>query len=93
MSDVYFYIGRLSYLILYFDPMVDAGFTEAPSTIEEILLSQRLSQQGGAPNIFTMIYDASYSFLNASIGAVSPNTSVCVGNLTYLNDSFNLLVT
>ena len=24
MSDVYFFIGRLSYLILYFDPIIDS---------------------------------------------------------------------
>lgn len=32
MSDVYFFIGRLTYLILYFDPIIEAPlFDETPA--------------------------------------------------------------
>lgn len=36
MSDVYFYIGRLSYLIVYFDPMVDASLESSLSEEETL---------------------------------------------------------
>jgi hypothetical protein len=32
MTDVYFFIGRLTYLIIYFDPIIDASLqTPAPT--------------------------------------------------------------
>ena len=40
-----------------------------------------------------MIYDVGVSFLNASIGISSPNSSVCLGNITALNASFALIET
>jgi hypothetical protein len=95
-SDVYFYIGRLSYLIVYFDPMVEASLESSSANIdpEVFLLSGKrvpLAQDGELA-IATIIADVTASFLNASIGMVSPNSTVCVGNLSLLNDSFNLLV-
>lgn len=33
-SDVYFYVGRLTYLIAYFDPMVDSPLLYSP--VQEI---------------------------------------------------------
>ncbi|TNV79038.1 hypothetical protein FGO68_gene14823 [Halteria grandinella] len=86
-SDVYFYIGRLSYLILYFDPMVDSSLESPVQDPIEFLL-----KQDGKLSLYTKITDVAGSFLNASIGSVSPNSSVCVGNLSYFNDSISLLV-
>ena len=37
---MYFYIGRLSYLILYFDPMVDSALSTPVANPVEFLLRQ-----------------------------------------------------
>ena len=94
LSDVYFYIGRLSYLIAYFDPMVESSLQSSPVDAVEFLLNgQRPILTQDLPPITTMIYDVGVSFLNASIGISSPNSSVCIGNFTTLNSSLILLQT
>lgn len=85
-SDVYFYIGRLSYLILYFDPIVDSPLTSPVEDPVHFLL-----RQDGQLSLYTKIFGVAGSFLNSSIGAVSPNSTVCIGNLSYFNDSIILL--
>lgn len=98
LSDVYFYIGRLTYLIVYFDPMSDAP---APAKLEqtpvpqplEFFLYQGLYNGPQIPSsIFTIIYDLPVSFLNSSVGISSPNSTLCLGNLTVLNSSLNMLL-
>lgn len=106
MTDVYFYIGRLSYLIVYFDPIVDSPlmtpakpkFAEI-DPIEFLLNQQPIKLQKGitvsneAASIMSIIYDLPVSFLNNSIGISSPNSTVCLGNISALNTSFALLIT
>ena len=48
MTDVYFFIGRLTYLILYFDPIIEASLLEAPVDLYEPLIKYSLGQQSGS---------------------------------------------
>jgi hypothetical protein len=35
MTDVYFFMGRLTYLIIYFDPIVESSlYAETPATFD-----------------------------------------------------------
>jgi hypothetical protein len=37
MSDVYFFMGRLTYLIIYFDPIVELGLFNVPSGVQSFV--------------------------------------------------------
>lgn len=43
-------------------------------------------------NIFYMIFDIGYQFMDASVGTSSPNSSVCIGNATVLKDSAEIVL-
>jgi hypothetical protein len=98
MNDVYFFIGRLSYLIVYFDPMVDAPAPKVPlytpkqDALEFMLLQPTYTGPDEPATVMSIIYDLPISFLNSSIGISSPNSTVCLGNLTSLNTSVALLI-
>ena len=92
MANVYFYIGRLSYLIVYFDPIVDSPLLHQTSPVPEpmeILLQAPRVQESAT--VLSIIYDLPISFLNMSIGYSSPNSSVCLGNISVLNSSLTTL--
>lgn len=93
MGDVYFFIGRLTYLILYFDPIIDASlYDETPAFMEPVL--RFLLEQGQSQNnnnrrrnfeqasVMTIIFDLPTTFLNSSIAISSANSSICIGNLS-----------
>jgi hypothetical protein len=97
MTEVYFYIGRLSYLIVYFNPIEEEGYipehqgVSLPQDPVSFLLEQ--SSDRRPPRIqpvyntakadgLTIAYDLTINFLNSSIGISSPNSTVCVGNIT-----------
>lgn len=94
-ANVYFYIGRLAYLIVYFDPIVDSPLlhqttSPVPDPVEILLRAPPRVQD--TASVFSIIYDLPISFLNMSIGYSSPNSSVCNGNLSVLNSSVTVLV-
>lgn len=99
LSDVYFYLGRLSYLILYFDPLIDQplyGMSHNPMMEpSKYLLNQnfKAATKGEPATIISIIYDLPTTFLNASIGISSPNSSICIGNISGLNSSVQLIIT
>lgn len=96
IADVYFFIGRLSYLIVYFNPIEEAGYIplqefSVPHDPVSFLLEQ--SSDRRPPRIqpvyntakadgLTIAYDLTINFFNSSIGISSPNSTVCVGNIT-----------
>lgn len=97
--DVYFYVGRLVYLVVYFDPMIDSALqTKVPeNTFERFLLNERekfiLQDDKKEPaTVWTIVYDLPINFLNGSIGISSANSSVCISNITSLNSSVSLLI-
>jgi hypothetical protein len=69
--------------------MVESAF-ETPAHIVDPV--EFLLRQDAKLSMFTIITEVGSSFLNASIGSVSPNTSVCVGNISSFNDSITLLI-
>jgi hypothetical protein len=96
MLNVYFYIGRLSYLIAYFDPLSTAPYVAPQTPVLETMdyfLGAPYVMQSQPATYFTIAYDLPISFLNNSIGISSPNSSICLGNISSLNTSFILLET
>ncbi len=89
MTDVYFYIGRLTYLILYFDPIIEASLqTPAYVNFNKYNLEQQLYFNAQDPStVMSIIFDLPMSFLNSSIAIASPNSTICNGNLSLLNTS------
>lgn len=97
MTDVYFFIGRLTYLILYFDPIVEASL-QAPEFAQYHHNKYNLQQQFNfnkedPSTVISIVFDLPSSFLNSSIAISSPNSSICMGNLSMLNQSAGMLVT
>ena len=93
-SDVYFYIGRLTYLIIYFDPIEDSPLFDqsSPLDITEYLLKGNAPTVQQTIGVFDMITETAMSFLNSSIGISSPNSTICISNITALNQSVTTLV-
>ena len=89
MTDVYFFIGRLTYLILYFDPIVDASLqTPAYVNFNKYNLEQQLNFNAQDPaTVMSIVFDLPTTFLNSSIAISSPNSSICMGNISMLNTS------
>ena len=97
MTDVYFFIGRLTYLILYFDPIVEASL-ETPEFAQyhynKYNLEQQLNFNSEDPStVMSIVFDLPTSFLNSSIAISSPNSTICMGNISMLNQSAGMLVT
>ena len=91
MSDVYFFMGRLTYLIVYFDPIIEASLFNSPTPSFEALDKYFLGQskKNSEPaTVMTIIFD-----LPSSIAISSKNSSICLGNLTQFNQSVSLLST
>lgn len=94
MTDVYFFMGRLTYLIIYFDPIVEAHLkSPAPAfdfaeTYGKYYLGQKYAgREGELASMVSIIFDLPSTFLNSSIAISSPNSSICIGNLSLLNQS------
>jgi len=96
LSDVYFFMGRLTYLIIYFDPIVEASlYNSAPPSFEALdkyFLGQTKKNFEPA-TVMTILFDLPSTFLNSSIAISSKNSSICLGNLTQFNQSTSLLAT
>lgn len=93
MSDVYFYMGRLTYLIIYFDPITEAGLKQSAMMTDfsfpsKYSLGQSFKGEPSDPaTIVSIIFDLPTTFLNSSIAISSPNSTICYGNLSLLNQS------
>ena len=92
MTDVYFFIGRLTYLIVYFDPIIEASLQTPAFDFAEHYGKYSLGQQyqgmsEDPATVMSIIFDLPSTFLNSSIAISSPNSTICLGNLTMLNQS------
>ncbi|TNV73062.1 hypothetical protein FGO68_gene338 [Halteria grandinella] len=98
LSDVYFYIGRLTYIIIYFDPidyapLQTANDLKTMSAVEFLLKQSTNINNQASVGVISKISDVALSFLNSSIGVVSPNSTICLSNLTALNTTITTLNT